>query len=99
MVSSNPHNRTRYTTVPNLYQTHHGDVFLPGAGNVVFEPAFQLPVIYYVGHGIPAGHLHVIQPPQLYVTQTAKIAGIGGVIAGQWVTMGLNVPETTNGSQ
>jgi hypothetical protein len=99
MVSSNPNVRQRFTTVPGLYQTHHGDVFLPGAGNVVFEPAFGLPPIYYAAYGIPAGSLRPIQPPQVYVTQVARVAGIGGVQAGQWVHMGLNTPETTNGSQ
>jgi hypothetical protein len=100
MFSSNPNSRTRFTTVPGLYRTHHGDVFLPGAGNVVFEPAFALPVIYYVGHGVPpAATLSPIQRPQVFVSQVAKVAGIGGVMAGQWINQPLNVPETTNGSQ
>lgn len=99
MYSSNPNIRQRFTTVPGLYQTHHGDVFLPGAGNVVFEPAFALPVIYYVGHGIPAGSLSPIQHPQVYVTQVAKVAGIGGVQAGQMYTQPLNVPDVGNGGE
>jgi hypothetical protein len=99
MFSSNPNNRTRFTTVPGLYHVHQGDVFLPGAGDKVFQPAFALPVIFYVGHGIPAGSLSPIQRPQSFVTQVARVAGIGGVMAGQWINQPLNIPDTTNGSQ
>jgi len=99
MFTSNPYFRPRTTTVPGLYRYHAGDVFFPGAGNAVFEPAFQLPIIFYVGHGIPAGYLSPIQKPQLYVGQTARLAGIGGVQAGQMFTQPLNIPNSTDFGQ
>ncbi len=91
--------RPRSETVPGFYRTHPGDVFLPGAGNAVFEPAFQLPPIQLIGAGIYAGMLPLWRGPQTVVPQAVPIAGIGGVQAGQYVSQPLSVMETTNGSE
>jgi hypothetical protein len=95
-----PVSRQRGYVVPGFYHTHHGDVFLPGAGNVVFEPAFQLPFIQLIGAAIYAGPApRSIGRPQVFSVQAVPLAGIGGQVAGQFVTQPLNVPETSNGSQ
>lgn len=99
-MHTHPHNRERVTTAPGLYHVHHGDVFLPGAGNIVFEPRFALPIIYAIGHGIPPRYvLRFTQNPQIMVSQAATVAGIGGLTAGQFINQPLNVPTTTNGSE
>lgn len=102
-------NAARSQVVPGFYHLHPGYVFLPGAGNAVFEPTFQLPIIQLIGSGIYAGPapglvhqrplLMVTQNPQVAIGQAVPVAGIGGVIAGQWINQPLNVPDTTNGSQ
>lgn len=104
-----PINRPRTATVPGLYHTHAGDIFLPGAGNAVFEPLFQLPSIQLIGSAIYAGpvnqpgvtrrYFQTIQPPQVFINKTAPIAGVGGVIAGQLIHQPLSVPDTSNGSE
>lgn len=101
MQSTHPADRQRSQVVPGLYHYHSGDVFLPGAGNAAFEPAFQLPVIQLIGYGIYAGSAPnpLQRTPQIYVSHAARINGLGGVISGQFVTQPLNVPETSNGSQ
>jgi len=96
--------RARVPHITKLYQYHTGDVFLPGAGNAVYEPAPPvfpaiLPIVQLIGASILAGQLRVTQYPQVYANQTGLVAGIGGVVAGQIVGQPLNVPETTNGSQ
>jgi hypothetical protein len=101
MQYTHPATRPRSQIVPGLYHYHSGDVFLPGAGNAAFEPAFQLPVIQLIGYGIYAGPAPspIQRAPQIYVSHAATVAGLGGVIAGQFVTQPLNVPDTSNGSQ
>lgn len=93
--------RPRRDTVPGLYYMHHGDVFLPGAGNIVFEPKFALPVIQLIGAAIYAGHTPFAtqRAPQVIAMQAAPVAGLGGLISGQFLTQPLNVSETTNGTQ
>jgi hypothetical protein len=97
--------RKRHQATPGLATFHHGDVFLPGAGNAVYEPAppviaAVLPIVQLIGASIIAGRApSPHQLPQVYANQTALIAGIGGVLAGQIYGQPLNVPETTNGNQ
>ena len=101
MGYTNPFNRRRGTSAPGLYHWHHGDVFLPGAENVVFEPAFGLPLFRVQGPGIQAGTgLNPLQrSPQVYAVLGNAVAGLGGLVAGQWINQPLNVPDTTNGSE
>ncbi len=101
MFFSHPASRQRSPVVPGLYNYHSGDVFLPGAGNAAFEPAFALPVIQLIGYGIYAGKAPnpLQRAPQIFVSHAARVAGLGGVISGQFVTQPLNVPDTSNGSQ
>lgn len=88
------------TKVPGPYHYHQGDVFLPGAGGQVFEPAFSLPMIQLIGAAIYAGPApHPLQPPQVRTTLTTTTAGLGGLVAGQLIGAPLLVPETSNGSQ
>ncbi len=92
--------RPRVATVPGLYHLHQGDVFLPGAGSMVFEPAFGLPPIQLIGAAIYAGAApHPLQPPQIRTTLTTTTAGIGGQIAGQLIGAPLFTPEGGNGNQ
>jgi hypothetical protein len=90
--------RKRSVMVPNLYHFHHGRVFLPGSGNVVFEPLNALPAVASVGIQ-QQKFLNPVAAPQVYQGQTARISGIGGVIVGQFWRTPLNVPDTMNGSQ
>jgi len=92
--------RPRVKTVPGLYHLHQGEIFLPGAGSMVFEPAFGLPPIQLIGHAIYAGgSLNPLQPPQIRTTLTTTTAGLGGQVAGQLVGQPLFTPETGNGNQ
>lgn len=99
MFNRHPAGRPRAAAVPGLYHVHHGDVFLPGAGNVVFEPKFALPPIQLIGAGIYAGALRVTQGPQIRTTYATTTAGLGGLVAGQIITQPLNTPEVGNGSE
>lgn len=102
MFFSHPATRQRSAVVPGLYHVHHGDVFLPGAGNIVFEPLFSLPLIQLIGAATYAGPAPdpLQRTPQIFVSQSATVAGIGGMVAGQFMTQPLNVPfDTTNGTQ
>ena len=98
---THPSSRAQGATVPGFYHYHYGDVFLPGSQNVVFQPAFTLPMIQLIGAAIYAGPAPNPRQrsPQIFVTQAAPIAGLGGMISGQFVTQPLNIPDTTNGSQ
>jgi hypothetical protein len=99
--------RARMAVVEDFYQYQFGDLFTPGAGNVVFEPAFALPSIQLIGSGIYAGpapgvvrpYFRSTNPQFISAVQAATVAGIGGPIAGQFVTQPLSVPEAGNGSQ
>lgn len=95
-----PSLRPRVKTVPGLYTLHQGDVFLPGAGSAVFEPAFGLPAIQLIGNAIYAARsLNPLQPPQVRTTLTTTTAGLGGLVAGQLIGAPLFTPEGGNGNQ
>lgn len=77
-----------------LYHFHEGDLFTPGTGNYVFESPFELPMNTIWGHGFARqpNVFNPLQPSPLYSGPTVKIAGIGGLIAGQ---MALQPLEST----
>lgn len=89
-----------HKVVPGLYHFGFGDVFFPGAGNAVFEPAFTLPPIQLIGAAIYAGAAPnpLQRAPQIFVSQAATVAGLGGVQAGQFVFAPLNVPDDGDGN-
>lgn len=66
------------------YLYHEGDVFLPGAGNFVFEPNFELPLQTVWGNGIliAANRWPEFQPPQIMIQPSVPVAGLGGIEAG-----------------
>jgi len=67
-----------------LYQFHEGDLFSPGAGNWVFEPNFELPMVTIWGNAFlrRANTFKVLQPPQVWSNPTVTNAGLGGLQAG-----------------
>jgi hypothetical protein len=82
------------------YRYHEGDLFTPGAGNVVFEPNFELPLQTIWGQGFTRmpNTFNPVQPPQVYVTApTQQANGIGGPQAGQLELQGLIDPATYGG--
>jgi hypothetical protein len=93
--------RPRFNTVPDLYHVHHGDIFLPGAGNIVFEPKFSLPISQLIGAATYAGHTPYAtqRPPQIIAFKVVPTAGLGGLISGQFITQPLSDAYLSNGSQ
>jgi hypothetical protein len=78
-----------------LYQYHEGNLFSPGAGNWVFEPNFELPLITIWGNAflrVP-NTFDPIQPPQIYAQPTVQNNGLGGLEAGQYQLTGLSFEE------
>jgi hypothetical protein len=67
-----------------LYNYHEGDLFTPGAGNWVFEPNFELPLITIWGRAFLSkpNTWPVLQPPQVWAQPTVQNNGIGGLQAG-----------------
>jgi hypothetical protein len=86
-------------------QYHRAYYYPVGAENAVYEPAppvvpAMLPIVNFSGNGCYYGHApNPIFGPQLRANQTHYVAGVGGVLAGQFINQPLNIPETTNGSQ
>lgn len=77
-----------------MYQYHQGDVFLPGAGNYVFEPAYSLVPYSVQGRSTMAGNSPAaLQSPQVWYRQATPVVGIGGVQAGQLAYQGLLAPD------
>jgi hypothetical protein len=101
MFYSHPSSRIRSVVVPLLVHYHYGDVFLPGAGNVVFDTDLGLPPISLKGQATYAGPAPnpIQRPPQIFAMQRAPNSGIGGLVAGQLMTQPLTVPDGGNGSQ
>lgn len=76
-----------------LYQFHQGAVLTPGTQNLVFEPAFQLP-LFRVAQGVQYTHfIRPLQPPQVWQSKAVGVNGIGGLVAGQFATQGLQLPD------
>lgn len=100
-----PFFRPRVALNSGLSNVHHAIFYPVGAGNAVYEPAYpivpaMLPIVVISGRGILAGAPpNPNQPPQLYASKTAMVAGMGGVMAGQIYGQPLQIPDTTNGSQ
>jgi hypothetical protein len=96
--------RKRFNPTPTA-DYHRGDVFLPGAENAVYEPAYpivpaMLPALSITGTGVFCGRApNPQQLPQVWANQTAFISGVGGPLSGGLYNQPLQVPETTNGSQ
>lgn len=80
-----------------VYSYHEGDLFSPGAGNFVFEPNFELPLLTIWGQAflrVP-NTFSPIQPPQVYSYPTVVPNGIGGMQAGEYDMTGLLYEEPT----
>lgn len=78
------------------YRMHEGDIFEPGTGNWVLDPYQEVPVNTTWGHGFmvrpntwPAYPVGV----QVYNPSNAVPNGIGGLVAGQYVSQPLSPPE------
>jgi hypothetical protein len=67
-----------------IYRYHEGDVFLPGTGNWVFEPGFELPMQTIWGNAFlrKPNTFNPLQVPQLYSNPTVVNNGLGGLQAG-----------------
>jgi hypothetical protein len=96
--------RPRVSTAPTV-QYHRAPFYPVGAGDAVYEPAFPvvpriIPIVNFSGNGVLAGNApNPIHGPQVFAFQTGLVAGVGGSLAGQFITQPLNIPDTTNGSQ
>jgi len=86
---------------PGLYHFHQGDLFVPGTGNYVYDPAFELPMKTPWSGSTNQGFLYranpwkVLQPPQIFSQPTVKTSGIGGLQAGMMVLQPLESEEGT----
>ncbi len=100
MNGTMPAGRRRADTTPGVYRGHPGDVFLPGAGNWVFEPRFGLPPIQLIGAAIYAGRApSPVQRQIIRTVHATTTAGLGGLVAGQMITQPLNTPDSGFGGQ
>jgi hypothetical protein len=79
-----------------LYSYHEGDLFSPGAGNWVFEPNHELPLLTIWGNAFlrRPNQFNPIQPPQIYSAPTVVNNGIGGLQAGNYGLTGLEYEES-----
>lgn len=78
-----------------IYSYHEGDVFLPGTGNWVFEPNFELPLVTIWGSAFirNPNTFKPLQPPQVWSHPNVQNNGMGGLQAGQFDGEGLINPE------
>ncbi len=78
-----------------LYRYHEGDLFTPGAGNFVFEPGYELPLVTVWGKGFIRNPnvFNPLQNPQVWSQPNVNNNGIGGLIAGDMELQGLLNPE------
>jgi len=83
----------------NLYQLHEGDLFTPGTGNWVLDPAFDTPLMAIWGHGSnrQPNTFNPFQPVQVIQTNTLTLQGMGGLIAGQMALAPLREPAPEQG--
>ena len=85
--------RPRVLCPSGLYSYHAGFLFDPGAERAAFEMRFGLPLFDALGIDVRAGALLPLQPPQVYVNLANRIAGIGGLVAGNIALQSLTTPE------
>lgn len=81
------------------YAFHEGDLFTPGTGNWVFEPAYETPLSTIWGMGflrVP-NTFNPIQPQIVYTQPKVVVNGIGGQIAGQMALQPLLVDAPEQG--
>jgi hypothetical protein len=78
-----------------LYNYHEGDLFSPGAGNWVFEPNFELPLVTIWGNAFlrKPNTFREYQPPQVWSNPTVVQNGIGGLQAGEYDLTGLSFED------
>ena len=91
------------SAAPGIYFYHEGDLFTPGAGNFVFEPWFELPLVTIWGNAFlrKPNTFRETQPPQVWSNHTVVQNGIGGLQAGEYEMTGLEYenlgPQEING--
>jgi hypothetical protein len=78
-----------------IYNYHEGDLFSPGAGNWVFEPNFELPLVTIWGNAFlrRPNTFRETQPPQVWSNPTVVQNGIGGLQAGEYELTGLSYED------
>lgn len=80
-----------------LYHMHEGDIFEPGTGNWVLDPAFDGPLMTVWGNGDSYPNvMHVTDTPVAIALPTYLTNGLGGPVAGQIALQPL-VEESFNG--
>lgn len=94
-LRSKPNPRVAHPLAPVQYKV--GDVFLPGAGNEVYESPTELPVIVFRGRGRVAGALSIFQPPQIWFNPQVGLNGLGGIQAGTLILQPLLDPSQFEG--
>lgn len=74
-----------------FYHYTEGDLFTPGTGNYVFELTTELPLQTVWGSAFlrRPNTFNPEQPPQVYARPTVVVNGLGGLVAGQLATQGL----------
>jgi hypothetical protein len=81
-----------------LYHMHEGDIFEPGTGNWVLDPAFDGPLMCVWGHGDSYPKVwSVTDQPVVIALPTYLTNGIGGTIVGQIASGQPLTEETFNG--
>lgn len=66
-----------------LYHMHEGDIFEPGTGNWVLDPAFDGPLMTVWGNGDQYPKVWQIANVPVVALPTYQVQGIGGTVAGQ----------------
>lgn len=77
----------------SLYDFRLGRRFDPGAMAEVFEPTLMTPTVLFRGSARLAGHLSILQPPQVWFPGQQGVVGLGGIQAGQFVGQPLIDPS------
>jgi hypothetical protein len=82
-----------------IYHYHEGDIFEPGTGNWVFEPAYETPLMTIWGHAFlrQPNTFKPLQPPQIYSNPNVVVSGIGGLVAGTMAFQPLIDPVAEQG--
>lgn len=78
------------------YHMHEGDIFEPGTGNWVLDPYQEVPVNTLWGHAFlirPNTWPAYASGVQAYNQSNVQPQGLGGIIAGQYVSQPLSPPE------
>lgn len=94
--SSDPNEVINFKPGP-LYHMHEGDIFEPGTGNWVLDPAFDGPLMTVWGNGDGYPKVWgVTSEPAVIALPTYVTNGLGGTQSGQLALQPL-VEETFNG--